>query len=62
MLQIDVDADSCVGAGQCTLTAPDVFDQDDSGIVMLLTDDVPDTSEVREAAALCPARAIKIRE
>jgi ferredoxin len=30
-MHIDIDKDSCIGAGQCALTAPDVFAQDDDG-------------------------------
>jgi len=43
---------------------PEVFDQDDDGIVELLSDS-PDPGEydsVREAAAICPAAAIRLRE
>jgi len=51
----------CVGAGQCVIAAPKVFDQrDDDGIVIVLNDDPTsaDESTVRTAAALCPAAAI----
>jgi len=54
----------CIGAGQCVLSAPAVFDQDDDGIVVL-RDATPPPSEheaVRKAARLCPAVAILIDE
>jgi len=54
----------CIGAGQCVLAAPAVFDQDDDGIVVLL-DATPPASEheaVRKAARLCPAVAIFVDE
>ena len=59
---IDVKRDACVGAGQCALVAPDVFDQDDEGIVMLLqvNPDGPDLEAATKAARLCPARAITV--
>ena len=38
-MSIVVQTDACVGAGQCALVAPDVFDQDDDGIVVLLESD-----------------------
>lgn len=60
---ISVDSDRCVGAGQCVLAAPDLFDQDDDGTVTLLAE--PDRytgDEAREAADLCPARAITLDE
>jgi len=54
----------CIGAGQCVLAAPAVFDQDDDGIVVLL-DATPPASEheaARKAARLCPAVAIFVDE
>lgn len=62
MSRIVVNTSVCVGAGQCALTAPHVFDQDDDGIVVVLTDEVPDDPAVRTAAGLCPARAIAVQE
>ena len=54
----------CVGAGQCVLAEPAVFDQDDDGIVTLLTDHpVGDAAEhARDAIELCPSRALAIAE
>ena len=37
-MRITADRDACVGSGQCVLTEPDVFDQDDDGLVTLLTE------------------------
>lgn len=63
MLRIVADADVCVGAGQCALVAEQHFDQDDDGIVMVLAEHVdPDDRDVRRAVALCPARAISLRD
>ncbi len=64
MIRITVDTDRCVGAGQCVLTAPAVFDQDDDGLVIVLTTE-PDASEtdaVWQAGDLCPARTIMVHE
>lgn len=54
----------CIGAGQCVLAAPAVFDQDEDGIVVLLDATPPaDQHEaVRKAARLCPAVAIFVDE
>ncbi|HEY5320442.1 MAG TPA: ferredoxin [Galbitalea sp.] len=59
---IVVQRDACVGAGQCALVAPDVFDQDDDGIVMLLqtNPEGADLEAAIKAVRLCPARAIAI--
>lgn len=61
-MNITVDRDVCVGAGQCALIAGELFDQDDDGLVELLEPE-PDASQeplARRAAGLCPARAITV--
>jgi ferredoxin len=62
--KVHVDEDLCIGAGQCVLVAPDVFDQDDKGLVILLDATPPAHlhEAARKAAKLCPARAITIEE
>jgi ferredoxin len=54
--------DVCIGAGMCVLTAPDLFDQDDHGIVVVLDADPagPDEDAAREAATLCPSGALRV--
>lgn len=61
-IRIHVDADTCVGAGQCVLSAPDVFDQDDDGIVRVLQDEPAADAEddVRLAGRTCPSQSIRI--
>lgn len=62
---VETDRDRCIGAGQCVLAAPDLFDQsEDDGLVVLL-DPAPDGARAdaaREAAAACPATVITLRE
>jgi ferredoxin len=62
-MRIEADRAACVGAGQCVMSAPDLFDQDDDGIVTVL-DETAEGAEAhaRRAASLCPARAIRILE
>ncbi|MEW1640732.1 ferredoxin [Streptomyces sp. NPDC091219] len=64
-MKVVVDEDKCVAAGQCVAAAMDVFDQrDEDGIVVLL-DENPSAAladDVRNAAAVCPALAIRIEE
>ncbi|MFJ3365714.1 ferredoxin [Streptomyces anthocyanicus] len=60
-MKITIAEDECVGAGQCVLVAPDVFDQrDEDGVAVLLSDRTPESEHgrVREAARVCPAAAI----
>jgi ferredoxin len=62
MMRIKADTGLCVGSSQCVLTEPAVFDQDDDGIVALLTDHPDDRSaaQARHAVTLCPSRALSI--
>lgn len=64
-MKVIVDIDKCVGAGQCVLAAPEVFDQrEDDGLVVLLQESPgPGLREaVQEAAHACPALAITLDE
>lgn len=64
-MTIEVDQDACVGSGQCVLTAPDVFDQRDEDAIVELLDAAPAAGQwpaVRNAAAGCPAAAIRVRD
>ncbi|MGW3650305.1 ferredoxin [Streptomyces sp. NPDC000878] len=64
-VEVELDEPKCVAAGQCVLAAPDVFDQRDEDGVAVLLDDRPGPDlldGVKEAAALCPAAAIRLVE
>ncbi|MFR9727917.1 ferredoxin [Saccharopolyspora sp. MS10] len=64
-MKLEIHEDKCIGAGQCVLTAPDVFDQrDEDGVAVLLQDSPGESDEApaREAALLCPAAAIAVQE
>ena len=63
-MKIEADRDVCIGAGMCVMTAPEVFDQDDDGVVVLLADPVPDdeADHAREAVRLCPASALRLAQ
>ena len=62
--RVRVDEDRCIGAGQCVLRAPRIFDQREDGIVVLLDATPPMElhEAARKAADLCPAEAIVIEE
>jgi ferredoxin len=64
-MRIVTDTGRCVGAGQCALTEPAVFDQsDEDGTVVLLTDHAEGETldRVREAIELCPSQALSLKE
>ncbi|MCB5165379.1 ferredoxin [Streptomyces bambusae] len=63
-MRVEVDRDRCIGAGQCALTAPTLFTQDDDG----LSEPLPRASHpprhplLHEAARACPVTAITVHE
>jgi len=63
-ITITIDKDVCVGAGQCALTAPGVFTQDDDGYSEVLPgkEDGGGDPLAREAARACPVSAITVSE
>jgi ferredoxin len=61
-VKIWVERDRCIGAGQCVLNAPELFDQDDEGTVVVL-DERPSPEQEPAAHAAehaCPARVISL--
>ena len=64
VFRVRVDQERCIGAGQCVLRAPKIFDQREDGIVILLDPTPPAElhDAARKAADLCPAEAITIEE
>ncbi|MFJ7768444.1 ferredoxin [Streptomyces sp. NPDC097107] len=63
-MHIGIDKDTCIGAGQCALTAPDVFTQDDDGHSTVLPgrEDGGGSALVREAARACPVGAVTVSQ
>jgi ferredoxin len=65
VMKVVVDRERCMGTGNCVACAPAVFSQDDGDNFVVLLQEHPVKAEeerVREAADLCPARAILIEE
>lgn len=63
-MRVIVDSRKCITAGQCMVTAPEVFDLGDDGVVTLLEDSPPAHlhEAVRDSADLCPARVIRVED
>jgi ferredoxin len=62
MPRLTADVELCQGYGNCTTTAPDVYDVDDDGKVVLLKQviDGADHPRVEEAARSCPVSALRV--
>jgi ferredoxin len=60
-MRVAADRDVCIGAGLCMVSAPEVFDQDDDGIVILQTEEVPagKVEASRRAVIQCPSGALR---
>ena len=64
-MSIQVDLESCIGAGLCVMAAPGVFDQDpaDGRVIVLVDEPTADQlPAVRDAVGLCPTAVLALRE
>ncbi|MHA6803973.1 ferredoxin [Salinifilum ghardaiensis] len=64
-MKVSIDEDKCVGAGQCVLTAPEIYDQrDEDGVAFPIVAEPEEhhRAEVEESARVCPAAAIRIED
>jgi ferredoxin len=61
-MKIIVDRAKCTGLGICESLAPDVFEVNDSGDLVLKADTVPGglLDDVEAAIAGCPTEALKL--
>jgi ferredoxin len=61
-MKIVLDRARCTGIGICEAIAPAVFEVDDGGELVVLSQEVPEGSgsEVAEAVAGCPALALRL--
>ena len=60
-LKVIADRDVCIGAGMCVMSAPEVFDQDDDGVVVVVQAEVPaeHAAAAARAVASCPSGALR---
>ncbi|MGK5546430.1 ferredoxin [Streptomyces sp. URMC 127] len=63
-MRISIDRDRCIGSGQCVMTAPGVFTQDDDALVALVPghEDGSGDPRVRDVPMACPVQAIDVTE
>jgi ferredoxin len=64
MPRLIADVNTCQGYGNCIAGAPDVYDIDDEGKVVLLKVEIEeaDRARVEEAARSCPVSALSIED
>lgn len=63
-MKVEIDLELCQGHGQCTESAPEIFEVRDDGFAYLMVDVIPTSHEanVRDAASRCPTDAIRITD
>jgi ferredoxin len=61
-MKVSVDFAKCTGLGICESMAPNIFEVDDDGKLLLLKDDITDDElqSVEEAVTGCPTEALRI--
>jgi ferredoxin len=59
---IHIDAELCIGTGNCVFNAPGVFDQTDDGTAFVVDVDAQTVDKILFAAASCPVRAITVEQ
>jgi ferredoxin len=64
-MRIIADTSRCVGAGQCVLTDPEVFDQDEAAGTVVVLVEHPEGRQLdlaRMAVHVCPSQALSLAE
>lgn len=61
---VRADFEVCQGYANCVMTAPEVYDIDDDGTVVLLKEEISDDerAKVQEAVNSCPVSALSIED
>lgn len=59
-MQIEINRELCMGSGNCSFWAPDVFDLDDDGIAVVLDPTAAPEEKIILAGQGCPTQAISI--
>jgi ferredoxin len=61
-LKIEINRELCMGSGNCSFWAPDVFDLDDDGIAVVLDPTAAPEDKIILAGQGCPTQAISISQ
>jgi ferredoxin len=57
---VETDRSLCIGSGSCAFAVPEVFDVDDTGLVVLKGPVQAGDERVREAVENCPVGALAL--
>jgi ferredoxin len=62
-MKIELDRTKCTGLGICESIAPEVFEVNDDGDLVLLTDEITDDqrADVEQAIEGCPTAALRLQ-
>lgn len=63
-MKVSADRSKCLSYGNCVVAAEELFDLDDTALVVVLDEEPPAElhDKARRAAALCPIKAITVQE
>ena len=63
-MKVTIERHRCIGAGQCVLYAPELFEQDEEGLVVQLRDDLSesDREAIEGAVMSCPTGTLTLTE
>ena len=61
---LKADVGACQGYANCVVAAPDTYDIDDDGVVLLLKEEISEDERPRieEAARSCPVSALTVED
>lgn len=61
--RVEADREVCIGSGNCVASLPEVFDQDEDGLVVLRVTsvDADREAQLRRAVLRCPSGAIRLQ-
>ncbi|MBA2414935.1 MAG: ferredoxin [Geodermatophilaceae bacterium] len=64
MAVVKADFETCQGYANCVMAAPEVYDIDDEGTVVLLKEEITDEerAKVDEAVNSCPVSALSVED
>ncbi|SDH58882.1 Ferredoxin [Sinosporangium album] len=64
-MRIIADTGRCVGAGQCVLIEPELFDQSEDDATIIVLNETPEgelVEKARQAVHVCPSQALSLED